>query len=1070
MADSKPALSTVSALNGPSTRVQAPLILVVGMHRSGTSLLAKLLQSLGVALPGDLIPGDIHNPSGYFESAAITDLQEQLLIQLGHWWPSEEGSQPLPKAWLQHPASQACRAALVDVLQRERKHQTGPWAIKDPRTSLLLPLWLRLARQLQLPLRLVLAIRHPAEVVQSLCHRDSETAGMTAARAERLWWRHNQAVLQQAGRTPLLVVDYSRWFESASQAAQQLHQLSRFCSLDPPDTATRQHCLTLIRPEHRRSDANAGQRQLNPRSLELYTAIRANRWQHAKRLKPWSWTQRLRGRRWQLAAEQARESTPDVGAWFDPEHYRGQWLGLAACSPEALLLHYRRAGWRSGSSPHPQFDLAFYSQSCEALGLPLNGNPLDHFLQEGQEHGLQPVPTDPGSWFDHDFYQRHCPGLVHSDRHSLLRHYRHVGAGLGLQPHPLFDPEHYQRQCHQAQVEPDPLLSPLDHWLLLGLELGLSSHPLVDASWLRQKSDAARGHAPIRLSDVHPWGALAERWCPNDTCASLERWLADQQITAAALQTLERQDPPVDASMATAQVNPDAAGTVGLAMLGGDWQDWRLHALLQHIPVTLPPNCRWLTTWPAAAETETCCSTVILNRLSLEQLNRERLLASLRRAVVFDADAKRVQQLRWLGVDARVFQLQHHQPSNPLSAQLASAASATWGLPPLKPSTTPAVLVLGEHGRLWEDHLDASLWCLPGFHQLRATTAEAAQQLAAWLNQAQVKGAQLAVLDRGPSSETLQAFQALQVPALPAPGWQPALMFQHELSPQELHQELHWRRRGCPPPPHCQTPHPSHHVLFERCNSAPQAAICISLHNYGTTISKALESCAAQTLKAIELIVVDDASNDAGASVVHHWMQQHQDRFSRVLLLQHHSNGGLAAARNTAFNAAQSTWCFVLDADNHLAPQALDHCLAVAEAADTDTAVVHPLVRLNYESVALDQKSLLSRQSWQRHLLTQGNYIDAMTLVRRSAWKQVGGFTHIEGGWEDFDFWCTLADAGFHGVLCPEVLAHYRVHASSMSSRSTRRLQRPLSRLLQHRHPWLRLALAEDGNPASEYG
>ena len=56
----------------------APLILVVGMHRSGTSLLGSILQAIGVSTPGELIPGDENNPEGYFERRDVTDLQEQL--------------------------------------------------------------------------------------------------------------------------------------------------------------------------------------------------------------------------------------------------------------------------------------------------------------------------------------------------------------------------------------------------------------------------------------------------------------------------------------------------------------------------------------------------------------------------------------------------------------------------------------------------------------------------------------------------------------------------------------------------------------------------------------------------------------------------------------------------------------------------------------------------------------------------------------------------------------------------------------------------------------------------------
>jgi hypothetical protein len=156
-------------------------LLIVGMHRSGTSLLGGLLQRLGVALPGEQIAADHHNPEGYFESREVVDLQERLLIDLDRWWPSANGCLALPPNWLQHPATLATRVQLRELLRAERCRQQGPWAIKDPRTSRLLPLWLDLAAELGIPLRLLLAVRDPAEVARSLIQRDGPITGMDLA-------------------------------------------------------------------------------------------------------------------------------------------------------------------------------------------------------------------------------------------------------------------------------------------------------------------------------------------------------------------------------------------------------------------------------------------------------------------------------------------------------------------------------------------------------------------------------------------------------------------------------------------------------------------------------------------------------------------------------------------------------------------------------------------------------------------------------------------------------------------------------------------------------------------------
>ena len=246
----------------------------------------------------------------------------------------------------------------------------------------------------------------------------------------------------------------------------------------------------------------------------------------------------------------------------------------------------------------------------------------------------------------------------------------------------------------------------------------------------------------------------------------------------------------------------------------------------------------------------------------------------------------------------------------------------------------------------------------------------------------------------------------------------------------------------------------------------PLAAVVVSLHNYADRISHALESVRAQTQQCLELVVVDDASTDDGKFVVESWIDNCLSSgchpFVRVLFLRHCNNSGLAAARNTALSNTQSSWFFVLDADNALFPDAVAGCLELAHQADCKLAVVHPLLAVESEAGRSDDlRSLVSTASWQRESFLKGNIVDAMALVRHSAWEYVGGYTHIEGGWEDYDFWCKLLEAGYYGLQCPRILAVYRSHSKSMSFRSTNRSWHPLSRTLQNRHPWLNLPFAQ---------
>ena len=105
------------------------------------------------------------------------------------------------------------------------------WAIKDPRCSRLLPLWLELCRELAIPLRLLLAVRDPAEVVTSLVRRDGPLVGMDANRAQQLVvasQRGGDNVAQQAD-LPWAVVDFDRWFQIQSSNSRLWKRFCQSC-------------------------------------------------------------------------------------------------------------------------------------------------------------------------------------------------------------------------------------------------------------------------------------------------------------------------------------------------------------------------------------------------------------------------------------------------------------------------------------------------------------------------------------------------------------------------------------------------------------------------------------------------------------------------------------------------------------------------------------------------------------------------------------------------------------------------------------------------------------------------
>ncbi len=237
--------------------------------------------------------------------------------------------------------------------------------------------------------------------------------------------------------------------------------------------------------------------------------------------------------------------------------------------------------------------------------------------------------------------------------------------------------------------------------------------------------------------------------------------------------------------------------------------------------------------------------------------------------------------------------------------------------------------------------------------------------------------------------------------------------------------------------------------------SAPADAdlisVTVSLHNYARFLPACLDSVMAQTHRALDLIVVDDASDaDEGAAAAVAWLADNARRFARAVVLRHLRNQGVAAARNTGFAAARSGLVFVLDADNLLYPRAIARLFAAMadepfDAAYTQLEFFGAEQRLGYADI------------WRRENFLHENYVDAMALVARRAWQLVGGYTPIDGGWEDYDFWCKFIDHGLTAGFVPEALCRYRVHEHSMLHTEHRGRRQSLAVQLTLRHPWLRV-------------
>src|SRR5579884_447154 len=251
-----------------------------------------------------------------------------------------------------------------------------------------------------------------------------------------------------------------------------------------------------------------------------------------------------------------------------------------------------------------------------------------------------------------------------------------------------------------------------------------------------------------------------------------------------------------------------------------------------------------------------------------------------------------------------------------------------------------------------------------------------------------------------------------------------------------------------------EPPLAEHDVVFEADRGGlAEVTVVVPLHNYAHHVEEALDSVAGQSLAELDLVVVEDRSTDNSLAVATRWMKAHASRFNRIVLLRNRTNSGLARTRNTGFDAADTPFVLPLDADNRLLPQCAARCLKTLK--ESGAAFAYPAIRKFGTG-----GGVMGDPEYRPHRLIGGNYIDAMALVAKAAWIAVGGYNHGRGGWEDFAFWCRLAERGFWGERVPgEPLAEYRVHDGSMIqqvSQEPKKLRRMMDEVGAV-HPWLRL-------------
>jgi hypothetical protein len=191
-------------------------LVVLGMHRSGTSALARALSFFDYAQPSDLVRPQPDNPKGFWESRAIVRLNRNILDALGGTWSKPgpfllEGKGPREsRNSLEEAIWNRFGDAAIAVLKNAYPSE-GPIVLKDPRINLFLPLWQRALDQAGYAPKFILIYRNPLEVAASL--RERNRLGLRQSLL--LWEQYNLAAMELCrNNAPIAVMGFDEFLRN----------------------------------------------------------------------------------------------------------------------------------------------------------------------------------------------------------------------------------------------------------------------------------------------------------------------------------------------------------------------------------------------------------------------------------------------------------------------------------------------------------------------------------------------------------------------------------------------------------------------------------------------------------------------------------------------------------------------------------------------------------------------------------------------------------------------------------------------------------------------------------------
>lgn len=202
-----------------------------------------------------------------------------------------------------------------------------------------------------------------------------------------------------------------------------------------------------------------------------------------------------------------------------------------------------------------------------------------------------------------------------------------------------------------------------------------------------------------------------------------------------------------------------------------------------------------------------------------------------------------------------------------------------------------------------------------------------------------------------------------------------------------------------------------------------KVGIIVPVYNSKDYLVETVSSICRQTYQNLEIILVDDGSND-GSSIICDDLKETDER----IIVIHIKNGGVSRARNLGIKASNAEYIMPVDSDDIIEETYVEKAVNIM-----DTYHNMGIVYCKAEKFG-DYNGVWNLPEYSLPTMLCNNCIFVTSLFRRRDWLSVGGFCEdMVYGVEDYDFWLSIIELGRDVYCIPETLFYYRIRENSRS-------------------------------------